>query len=448
MRRLKKHFLTLLCLVCMVALPAGMLTGCVSREMQVRQRLADADLRTITPERAGQMSEIELVQTMIRAIESDKNVDDAYLSIPEKQRPDISNELFHRYVRTLRRAVLAKVTGFAEVAPEESAALRKTIARNLPEWSETAEKTSFYWLFYRISGKLDDRFALAIQHDANGMPLLSSDWLNHLLDLADFAYLYFNALEVHDLQALAYLLAMGEKEPASSSTLNVLMTKARALDDFYTNNIHARTSEYRMLDLLPGTIVYEQSGIINRDGTTQSSRNVTFNQQGGRYVVNDIVLDVLNLDDAIIYSDDRELIIVGGLSAPETNSSYWLGKTLGTPLSVQPTQSRAASGSEDVRFTVAYPGLTLNASGRYYDDKSWTGSIYYTEISDERYVLGSGLKVGMSVIELYERYPFARESGFVLSHKTPWGTVTLTVQVENGTIIKLILARQTEVSSR
>ena len=430
----------------MVALPAGMLTGCVSREMQVRQRLADADLRTITPERAGQMSEIELVQTMIRAIESDKNVDDAYLSIPEKQRPDISNELFHRYVRTLRRAVLAKVTGFAEVAPEESAALRKTIARNLPEWSETAGKPASTG-YSTESGQTDDRFALAIQHvqtDAAVVFRLAKS----SSDLADFAYLYFNALEVHDLQALAYLLAMGEKEPASSSTLNVLMTKARALDDFYTNNIHARTSEYRMLDLLPGTIVYEQSGIINRDGTTQSSRNVTFNQQGGRYVVNDIVLDVLNLDDAIIYSDDRELIIVGGLSAPETNSSYWLGKTLGTPLSVQPTQSRAASGSEDVRFTVAYPGLTLNASGRYYDDKSWTGSIYYTEISDERYVLGSGLKVGMSVIELYERYPFARESGFVLSHKTPWGTVTLTVQVENGTIIKLILARQTEVSSR
>ena len=74
----------------------------------------------------------------------------------------------------------------------------------------------------------------------------------------------------------------------------------------------------------------------------RNRREMSFNQQGGRYVVNDIVLDVLNLDDAIIYSDDRELIIVGGVSTG--NRQLLLArKTLGyLPLSVQPTQSRAS----------------------------------------------------------------------------------------------------------
>ena len=91
-------------------------------------------------------------------------------------------------------------------------------------------------------------------------------------------------------------------------------------------------------------------------------------------------------------------------------------------------------------FRVIWPGLVVEAEGECdIDALSFHGSVHQLSVSYSNYRTKTGLKPGDSVYELYYRYPFVRENGYLLSFSDNGTAKTLAIQVESDYIARMTI---------
>ena len=143
----------------------------------------------------------------------------------------------------------------------------------------------------------------------------------------------------------------------------------------------------------------------------------------------------LKSEDLDVYQDGIKLFRIG--SEEQQTDSKKLEATLGMALQHNNKNCRTVNGQANFNFR--YRGITLSGQGTCDEHEHWAGMIYSAGISYSDFALGSGLKVGMPVSELYLRYPFARESNYLIAGNIDGKNVSLAAQIEQGYITKLTI---------
>lgn len=83
---------------------------------------------------------------------------------------------------------------------------------------------------------------------------------------------------------------------------------------------------------------------------------------------------------------------------------------------------------------LSYDGLDLTIEGTCYNHIRWRGRVLSATLTNSKFRLGSGLKVGNAVSTLYEQYPFISVGSRSATGKMASGEVELKASVIDGAI--------------
>lgn len=389
----------------------------------------------VKPETPGRMTAQELIQTLILAVNDQTAIGSAHESIPARQREGVTLSAFTKYVNLIRRAILEPVTSFSVVNEETVKSLVEQTSNASEAIASLATASQFYHLTYLDETRREASFITALQLDPEGVPYLSGEWMSTTLRLYDFVELYFSAIATGDVLALKALLQQGEVTSPTVTMDLALAEKSQATIDFYARRVITAAGDYNLISLVPGFASVEHYASTSLGSARRENRVVTFSDINGHIHISDRVPSELKSKDLDVYLEDELLFRLG--DEDKQADSETLEAKLGMALQHNSQNCRQMNGQANFNFR--YRGITLSGQGSCDQHESWQGIIYGAGLFYSDFALGSGLKVGMPVSELYVRYPFARESNYLIAGQIDDKNVSLAVQIEQGYITKLTL---------
>lgn len=422
---------TAACILLVVALA---LSGCSSQGSNMIDGLSD-QIRSWGQRQpnTGTLTVHHLVQKIADAVKNGGNIDQVYASIPDKQRDGLSLDQFQQYIRFLVRGMSGSITSFSEMTGEELDQVRSDIQAQLPEQPEDLSALAGFWIHYQEIGRKESKFAIYVRAVEDQPPDLFAAWVNEVLDLAALATLYFDALERSDTEALAVLLAT---QPYSEAVLDL---RAQRLIGFYRNNITTQTRDFRLTEARMDKIGFEEFGIINPDQSQAVSRRIALlSQPDGRFLIQDVLPEVIKPDDLVVSYQNKVLFELGRVADGEVVQvrSDDLESIIGAPERHDDTVcTTAANGVQHLNLT--YRALALRAEGTCFRHSRWSGVVTQVRLLDETCGIGSGLSPGDSVEDILRQYPFAQEAGYIIRGSGAAGPVHIRFNL-SGDIISSI----------
>lgn len=433
MKPCKTKILLFLCL----AICLSLLAGCTLERGETSWfRVQHEPPYVLRPETPGRMTAYELVQSLVLAVDNRTPVGSIYENIPARQRTGLSLSAFTRYTVLIRRAVKDSVTAIAIPDEDQQAAYVAQTSAQSDVIASLAADSVFFHLRYLDENRRESAFTVAVQIDEEGLPSLTPEWIDAVLRLYDFIELYYSAIVDDNVPALQALLRQGETLPLSDVMDKALENKSHAAISFYDRRVTTAPLDYKLIAVVPGAASVEHYATVSPGSARRENRLVTFSDTNGKVSVNDRVPSELSADDLQIFHNGDKLFTVGSPDDPAVSAE--IEARLGIPLSHNDQNCRQQNGQSV--FTFHYRGLTLNGEGTCDRHTSWEGTVLAVNLTYSEFALGSGLQVGMPASELYVRYPFARESNYLLTGTINDKEASLAVQVEQGYITKLSLS--------
>lgn len=393
----------------------------------------------IKPEHAGRMTAQELLQTITLAVNDRTTIDAAFESIPQRQRQDITLSQFSKYITLIRRAVNGSIHSIGAIDQDAHATLLEQAANHSTTMAELASSTQFHYLVYRdATTNRDVNFAVALQLtqvDDVSLPYFSAEWMTAMLELYDFIELYTSAIESNNVLGLKALLTIGETIVISDIMDEALENKSRESIAFYQRNVISSATDYRLNQLLPGSASISHEARVDQETNRRETRTVSFIDRSGQITVVDKIPNTLSPADLDVYTEGVLLFRLADKESPAYSAVF--AERVGIPL--QHSDENCTIENGVARFMLRYPGITINGVGACDGHENWQGTIGQASLAYSRFYLGSGLKVGQPVSELYVRYPFARENNYLITGEVNGVAITLACQVEQGYITKITL---------
>ncbi len=385
---------------------------------------------------SGSLSANQLAQQIADAVRSDSNVTDAFNNIPDKQKDGLSLDEFQQYVRFLRRGVAGAVTSFSEMTEGELEMVQQKIVNRLPEQADQLADLAGYWIHFQERENFPGKIGVYVRQPQNQAADLFADWVRRILELKDLAALYFDAIDRHDQEALAFLLQSADLPN------EVIQIRADRLIDFYSNNITSRSAEFRLTYAEIDGIGFEEFGIINPDQSQSVSRQIELlRRPDSGFYIDDILPEVMQAQDQMIYYDNQQLLQLGFLDSgePVQVQSGDLESIIGPPLLHDDTVCVTTSSGVQ-RLSLEYDSaLELRAEGACFRHSRWSGQIKYLRLESPNTRLGSGLKPGDTKDKLLLKYPFIEEAGYLIRSKLDKGNIKLRFIMEDEKIAAIEL---------
>ena len=411
------------------------LTGCSAVENGMNTLIPDV-LRTWRNTQGNNdlLSVHGLVQKVADAIRNDSDTELAYNSIPDKQLDGVTLDQFQQYITFLRRGVAGDVTSFGQMNESELSEIRGQILTRLPAQQVLVDSLQGFWLYYQEIGRIEEQFGIFVKAAAGDTPTLSGEWIRKILDFKDLTGLYFDAIYANDIKTLSVLY-----KPLQLSD-EILTLRAEKIVDFYQNSISTRSTDFRLAYARIDSIAFDEYGITNPDKTQTGSRTLSMvNQPDGSIQIHDIIPEVIKTKDLQIYFNDKYLLKLGEYNdgEPVRVRSSELESIIGAPKVHDDTNCiTAANGSQ--KLTLDYGGLNLKADGScFFRHSRWDGQIKELELLSDAYRLASGLRTGMSEVEILKLYPFANETDYNLTGLSDSGPVRIQFIREAGIITSI-----------
>lgn len=387
----------------------------------------------IRPQNDKILRQDEWVRMLTLAISNPDKRSSVWESIPASQRAEITQADFFRYMSFLSDCLPGTITSFSLATTEESETIRKLAAKSEKQLIPKPAQTSIWWIKARTSDLRDFRFAVPVTLDDNGIPHFSITWLHKQAALNDYIVLYLNALELRSENALKPLLSQGVQIRSRAQQV-AIDRRVSALTAYYRNHINLGKGRYRCVVMMPGHAVIEEQ-LLSADPGTEKTRSVVFTETEGLFRVEEKIAQSLTLPDGVFFFNNQSLFSSNLKDAVITSDKVL--PILGIPLDLTVTGQNERGESI---FRAVWPGLVVEASG-YCDPHTliFDGYLRQISVSYTRFITGSGLKPGDSLYELYARYPFARESGYLITRLEDGLKKTLAIQVESDTIVQLTI---------
>ena len=408
-------------------------------------------------------SENQLIQHLIEMILNDARFDELFAQIPVDQRPDIDKDTFYQYVSLLRGGIRGRITAFVPIVDTEIQAIRQEILENSPRYSYLTEHLTGYWILYQPTIGSQERFAVYLHRQADGMALFLDEWIDGVLALQSYATLYFDAVEKGNADALS-VLVFSEVNDSSIRT-----AKANTIIRFYQQCVPMKSSGFRLLFARADSFGYEQSAIDytryltyrphleaspastitpSPDPVTPTplpvpdytaTREVRIVKTGlDQMKVVDPIPHNLSYQDVTVNLNGEPILTLG-----EYVFSFELNTRFGSRIAYECFPASGPFNPELQIIKAYYPGATVTLVGTC-DSRlqAFQGHVYSIEFRSLDYRTGSGMAIGESRKAVLLHYPFA--------DMTSWAAVLPTVfdridfGIVNGNLTNIRISRQAE----
>ena len=387
----------------------------------------------LRPQNEKYFREDEWVRIITLAISNPDQRDKIWESIPSAQRSEISQSDFLRYAGFLNDCLPGTISSFYRATDEESETMRVHASKSEKQLTPKPSQAAFWWIKARTSDLREIKFAVPVTLDESGIPYFSKSWLQRQASLYDYVVLYLDALSTGSGPALSSLLRHN-LDVRTDAQDYAIERRVKDLLAYYSTNVVSGRGGYRCVEMMPGRAVFEEL-LLTGDTGNQRSRTVVFTETGGSYRADEKIPQILDQADSVLFFREQVLFEAGESGVRILSSSSI--KLLGIPLSLDIT---GEDEKGDTIFRVTWPGLEVEALGSCDPDSlSFDGMIRQIYVSYSRFETGSGLRPGNSIHELYLRYPFARENGYLIQDTQAAVSRTLAVQLESDYIARLTL---------
>lgn len=389
----------------------------------------DAFPLLIRPQNEKFLREDEWLRMLTLAISFPDQRDYIWNALPQSQRSEISQADFIQYISFLTECLPGTIISFSKASMTESDTIRGHANKSDKQLNPKPEQASIWWIKARTSDLRELKFAVPVTLDDNGTPYFSKTWLRSHALLFDYIVLYFDALSNGSKDALIALIGHNLTIRSKIQQL-AIGRRADELLLYYRDHISSGRSSYRCVEMMPGYAVIEQQSLSTEPGTSRT-RSVVFTEVDAVIRAEEKIPQQLTKSDGIFSYHDATLFDLH--QAEVTIDSDKAIALLGTPLDMELLED--AQG-----FRVTWPGLIVEAAGTCdIDAVRFSGSVHQISISYSAYQTGTGLKPGDFVYELYYRYPFVRENGYLLSLSEHNMKKTLAIQVEADYIARMTI---------
>jgi len=376
--------------------------------------------------------EDEWVRMLTLAISNLEDRSTLWSSIPNVQRSEITLSDFIMYTDFLSASIPGTVKSYSKATDEETETILSHVVKTDQSLTPSPQEATIWWIESETSDVRGSRFAIPVTSNDKGVPYFSKSWLQKQSRLFHYIVLYLDAVEMQNASALKSLIQQNItiKSKSHEESIN---RRASSLVELYPLYVAPGKTSYRIIEIVPGFAEVEQQGIPSK-GTTQLNRTVTFVESDGTIIANELFPQILSSDDATLYYRERPLLGLG-TNNPRIEAERII-PLLGIPLDITILDN---TDSDTSIFRVAWPGLTVEAIGTcHIPSLTFSGKVRQVSATYTQFSTGSGLTPGSSIYELYKRYPFVREQGYVLSRGKSVKK-TLSVQVETDFIMRLTI---------
>lgn len=392
--------------------------------------------KIIRPQNNRYLREDEWVRMLAIAVNNPDQRLAIWNSIPTPQRQEISDSEFLGYIQFLSDSLSGSIVAYEHATEQEADAIRRHSASSDMNITPRPSEAAIWWLISETSDQNKARFSIPVTFNDDRVPYFSKSWLQRQVALNEYIRLYFDALKKNAALPLYALLTQGAP-PRSRVQDDAYRIRVRGLLDYYRDYVDLdREGNYRCVSMMPGHATVEQTLTTPSYGNgTPTRRTVVFTESDGRFEAYEKIPETLRYLDSTFYLDNQSLF-------QETFTDIHIDSRdllprLGVPIifDIEPSQDPAHTD-----FTVAWPGLTIEATGQCERSTlSFQGNVKQASVDYSRFSTRSGLSPGTSMYELLKRYPFAKENGYTLTDHTGKITRTLSIQLESGFIGRLTL---------
>jgi len=404
----------------------------------------------------GGITDISLLSAMIDSINNSASVQEVYTAIPESSKIDLSLNDFSLYIEAMSHPEKKDIIEFRRVPDELKRQITISISTTLSGLALEAESTEYYELIFfkddqEVNDKIDQETEvvstiIGIQHDAEGKPYLSANWIKEINQIYEFSRFYFKALNDRDKDMLAWLLLQAYPEQVEDEISEIENNKAQLLINYYRLSIETEPLNSVVYLLMPNSIEYHQE-LTTITKNQNNIRTCTFKQTNNLISVSDPYPDKIKNQHLNLYYEDDFLLSWSSNGVREMYYSDKLNTLLGEP-KIEKIEMEDPLQTGAVFWQVQYDQLTLIIKGfGDLESNTWSGIVEQLELNEksDKLSLGSAkgetdsLYYNMDLNNFYKNYPFSPESNFIIPGNQQGTKMEMIVQAENSKITRIII---------
>ncbi|NLM19133.1 MAG: hypothetical protein GX217_03810 [Clostridiaceae bacterium] len=404
----------------------------------------------------GEITDISLLSAMIDSINNSASVQEVYTAIPESSKIDLSLNDFSLYIEAMSHPEKKEIIEFRRVPDELKRQITISISTTLSGLALEAESTEYYELIFfkddqEVNDKIDQETEvvstiIGIQHDAEGKPYLSANWIKEINQIYEFSRFYFKALNDRDKDMLAWLLLQAYPEQVEDEISEIENNKAQLLINYYRLSIETEPLNSVVYLLMPNSIEYHQE-LTTITKNQNNIRTCTFKQTNNLISVSDPYPDKIKNQHLNLYYEDDFLLSWSSNGVREMYYSDKLNTLLGEP-KIEKIEMEDPLQTGAVFWQVQYDQLTLIIKGfGDLESNTWSGIVEQLELNEksDKLSLGSAkgetdsLYYNMDLNNFYKNYPFSPESNFIIPGNQQGTKMEMIVQAENSKITRIII---------
>lgn len=404
----------------------------------------------------GRITDISLLSAMIDAINNLAGIQEIYTAIPESSKTDLSLNDFSLYIEAMSHPEKKGIIEFRRVPNDLKRQITVDISTSLSGLALEAESTEYYELIFskgdqEVDGVTDQEAGIVstiigIQHDTEGIPYLSANWIKEVNQIYEFSRFYFRALHDRDKNMLAWLLLQAYPDEVEDKVSEIENNKAQLLIDYYRLSVETEPLNSVVYLLMPNSIEYRQE-LTTITKNQQNIRTCTFKQNNNLISVSDPYPDKIKNQHLNLYYKDDFLFSWSSNGVREVYYSEKFNDLLGKPI-IEKIEMEDPLQTDAVFWQIKYDQLTLIIKGSGDPEKNkWSGIVEQLELNEksDKFSLGSvkgeadSLYYNMELNDFYMNYPFSPESSFVITGNQQGTKMELIVQAENSKITRIIL---------
>lgn len=387
----------------------------------------------LRPQNEKYFREDEWVHLITLAITHSDQRSRIWEAIPASQRAEITQADFFRYISFLAECLPGTISSFHRASQEESELMRGYASKSEKHLTPKPGDTSIWWIKARTSDLRELAFAIPLTLDEADIPYFSKSWLQKQAVLYDYIVLYLDAIETSSQKALTALLGHNT-EIRTQAQRAAIQKRTGDLLRYYRNQVVMGKGSYRCIEMMPGRAVVEQLS-FPADAGAGNSRTVVFTESDGRFRADEKIPQTLKPNDTVLFFEANRLFAQRGMDVQITSDAAL--DQLGIPLNLEAVDHENEQGP---LFRATWPGLVVEFAGSCQPESlTFEGKVHQIFISYSRFETGSGLRPGLSIHELYLRYPFVRENGYLVQLLEEGLLTTLAFQVESDYIARMSL---------
>ncbi|NLJ70644.1 MAG: hypothetical protein GX328_04185 [Clostridiaceae bacterium] len=457
----RQSILRISAIFCSLLILLPMLTGCLSlgsnsiRKNNTTKTKAKLPYK-INTEANGEITDISLLSAMIDSINNLATVQEVFTAIPEPNKRDLSLNDFSQYIEAMSHPEKKEIIEFRCVPTDLKRQITVGISTTMSSLALEAESTEYYELIFskgdqEVNAETDQEAEIVstiigIQHDEEGKPYLSADWIEEVNQIYEFSRFYFKALNDRDKDMLAWLLMQAYPEQVEDIISEIVNNKAQLLIDYYRLNIETEPLNSVAKLLMPNSIEYLQE-LTTSTNNQKSFRICTFKQNKNLISVSEPYPDKIKNQHLNLYYEDSFLLSWSSNGVREIYFSDRFNTILGEP-KIEKLAMDDPIQSGAVFWQIQYGQLNLIIKGfADPENKTWSGIIEQFELNEksDKLSLGStkgaadSLYYNMNLNDFCMNYPFSPESNFVIQGNQQGTKMELIVQAENSKITRIII---------